>query len=76
MVQNTRFMEATWHHTECWGLIFFDWDTDGLPDHVGIVERVENGTVYTVEGNSNDRCRQRSYSLGYSGIFGYGTPNY
>ena len=57
-------------------LIFFDWDTDGLPDHVGIVERVENGTVYTVEGNSSDRCRQRSYSLGYSGIFGYGTPNY
>lgn len=57
-------------------LIFFDWDADGLPDHVGIVERVENGTVYTVEGNSNDRCRQRSYSLGYSGIFGYGTPNY
>lgn len=57
-------------------LIFFDWDADGLPDHVGIVERVENGTVYTVEGNSSDRCRQRSYSLGYSGIFGYGTPNY
>lgn len=57
-------------------LIFFDWDANGLPDHVGIVERVENGTVYTVEGNSSDRCRQRSYSLGYSGIFGYGTPNY
>ena len=57
-------------------LIFFDWDIDGLPDHVGIVERVENGTVYTVEGNSSDRIRQRSYSLGYSGIFGYGTPNY
>lgn len=57
-------------------LIFFDWDADSLPDHVGIVKRVENGTVYTVEGNSSDRCRQRSYSLGYSGIFGYGTPNY
>ncbi len=42
MVQNTRFMEATWHHTECWGLIFFDWDTDGLPDHVGIVECVKD----------------------------------
>ena len=35
-------MEATWHHTECWGLIFFDWDTDGLPDHVGIVECVKD----------------------------------
>ena len=57
-------------------LIFFDWDANGLPDHVGIVERVENGTVYTVEGNSSDKCRQRSYSISYSGIFGYGTPNY
>ena len=57
-------------------LIFFDWDTDGLPDHVGIVERVEDGKVYTIEGNSSDKCRQRSYNISYSGIFGYGTPNY
>ena len=47
-------------------LIFFDWDDpggysgpqDGVPDHVGIVEKVENGIVYTVEGNSGDRCRE------------------
>ena len=39
-------------------LIFFDWATqDGVPDHVGIVEKVENGMVYTVEGNSRDMCR-------------------
>ena len=57
-------------------LVFFDWDTDGLPDHVGIVEYVKDEKVYTVEGNSSDRCRQRSYSISYSGIFGYGTPDY
>ena len=57
-------------------LVFFDWDTDGLPDHVGIVECVKDEKVYTVEGNSSDRCRQRSYSISYSGIFGYGTPDY
>lgn len=56
-------------------LIFFDWATqDGVPDHVGIVEKVENGTVYTVEGNSRDMCRQKQYSLGSGVILGYGMP--
>ena len=56
-------------------LIFFDWATqDGVPDHVGIVERVENNVVYTVEGNSRDMCRQNQYSLGSSVILGYGAP--
>ena len=55
-------------------IIFFDWknDYDGRPDHVGIVERVENGRVYTIEGNSGDACRQRSYPLGHFEIYGYG----
>ena len=56
-------------------LIFFDWATqDGVPDHVGIVEKVENGTVYTVEGNSRDMCRQKQYALGSGVILGYGMP--
>lgn len=56
-------------------LIFFDWaPQDGVPDHVGIVEKVENGMVYTVEGNSRDMCRQKQYSLGSSVILGYGMP--
>lgn len=54
-------------------LIFFDWATqDGVPDHVGIVEKVENGVVYTVEGNSRDMCRQKQYALGSGVILGYG----
>lgn len=57
-------------------IIFFDWEGDGETDHVGIVERVENGTVYTVEGNSGDTCRQNSYSIGSSVIYGYGIPAY
>ena len=57
-------------------IIFFDWEGDGLTDHVGIVERVENGTVYTVEGNSGDACRQNSYAVGSSVIYGYGIPAY
>ena len=42
----------------------------------GLVERVENGTVYTVEGNSGDACRQNSYAIGSSVIYGYGVPAY
>ena len=65
-------------------IIFFDWDSpdgesgpqDGLSDHVGIVEKVENGRVYTIEGNSGDSCRQRSYPLGWYEIYGYGIPAY
>ena len=58
-------------------IIFFDWEGDGITDHVGIVEKCENGTVYTVEGNSiGDSCRQRTYSVGSSVIYGYGLPAY
>lgn len=57
-------------------LIFFDWGSDGSIDHVGIVEKCENGTVYTVEGNSGDACKQQSYSVGSSSIYGYGAPIY
>jgi len=65
-------------------IIFFDWDSpggsagpqDGLSDHVGIVEKVENGRVYTIEGNSGDSCRTRDYALGHYEILGYGIPAY
>ena len=57
-------------------IIFFDWEGDGETDHVGIVERCEGGIVYTVEGNSGDACRQRSYLVGSSSIYGYGIPAY
>lgn len=57
-------------------IIFFDWEGDGVTDHVGIVERAENGTVYTVEGNSGDTCRQNRYAIGSSVIYGYGIPAY
>ena len=57
-------------------IIFFDWEGDGETDHVGIVEKVENGTVYTVEGNSGDSCRVNQYSVGHYQIYGYGVPQY
>lgn len=60
-------------------IIFFDWadSNDGKADHVGIVEKYENGRVYTVEGNSSgDTCKQKDYDANSSIILGYGTPMY
>ena len=65
-------------------IIFFDWDSpdgtsgpqDGLSDHTGIVQKVENGKVYTVEGNSGDSVRTREYAIGHYEILGYGIPAY
>lgn len=55
-------------------IIFFRWyGSDSLiADHVGIVERVEDGRVYTIEGNSDNMVRQNSYPIGYGEIKGYG----
>lgn len=52
--------------------IFFDWDLDGSADHVGIVVGTDGSRVYTVEGNSGDACKIKSYSLTYECIKGYG----
>ena len=57
-------------------IIFFDWEKDGLADHVGIVKSCENGVVLTVEGNSGDTCRENSYLAGSTVIYGYGVPLY
>ena len=64
-------------------IIFFDWDDpenggqDGVTDHVGIVSHVENGTIYTIEGNSiGDSCMERTRTVGDYQIMGYGVPAY
>ena len=51
--------------------IFFDWDLDGSADHVGIVIGTDGSRVYTVEGNSGDACKIRSYDVNYECIKGY-----
>ena len=56
--------------------IFFDWDLDGRADHVGIVIGTDGSRVYTVEGNSGDACKIRSYDVSYECIKGYGLMNW
>ena len=56
--------------------ILFDWEGDGQPDHIGIVESCDGKTVHTIEGNSRDVCRRKTYTRGSGLIYGYGCPNY
>ena len=57
-------------------LIFFKWygSDSSIADHVGIVESVENGRVYTIEGNAGDQVRRNSYPVGFGEIKGYCVP--
>ena len=64
-------------------IIFFDWyeengSQDGRCDHVGIVTRTDltNRNIYTIEGNTNNKCAERMYSLDDAQVIGYGSPKY
>ena len=55
-------------------IIFFDWveNETKFPQHVGVVTAVENGVVYTIEGNTNGRVATCAYALDDPRILGYG----
>ena len=56
--------------------IFFDWDLDGVADHVGLVLGRDGSRVYTVEGYSGAACKIKSYPVNNSCIKGYGLMNW
>ena len=64
------------YHPAPGDIIFFDWKADGTCDHVGIVEKSDDETVYTIEGNSLNMCRRKSYPVNSMMIYGYGVPKY
>ena len=45
-------------------------------DHTGIVEKIENGVIITIEGNTSNMVARRTYSIGSGEIEGYGRPKY
>ena len=56
--------------------VFFDWDRDRDPDHVGAVLCVEGNFLYTIEGNSGGRVAVNRYPLSDKRIVGYGVLNW
>lgn len=57
-------------------IIIIDWNADGTRDHVGLVERCDGRTVYTIEGNRSDAVRRGAYRVGSGTIYGYVVPRY
>lgn len=64
------------YHPKPGDIVFFDWEGDGYGNHVGIVESSDDTYVYTIEGNSGDKCCRRTYFLHSSVVMGYGIPKY
>lgn len=58
--------------------VFFDWDRDIDPDHVGAVLCVDDkdGFLYTIEGNSGGKVAVQRYDLNDKRIVGYGVLNW
>lgn len=44
--------------------------------HTGIVEKIANGVITTIEGNTSNQVARRTYSVGSGSIDGYGRPKY
>lgn len=63
-------------------VIFYDWDdvgsgdNAGWPDHVGIVEKVEDNVITVIEGNYDDSVKRRTIKVNAKNIRGYGLPKY
>ena len=56
--------------------VFFDWDRDRDPDHVGAVLCVDGNQLYTIEGNSGGRVAVNCYPKNEPRIMGYGVLNW
>ena len=60
--------------------VFFDWDGDRDPDHVGAVLCVDGNQLYTIEGNSGGKVAVNCYPLSNPSvdprIMGYGVLNW
>lgn len=52
-------------------LIIFDWDYDGTKDHVGFITNIENGYIYTIEGNKNHAVGVRKLKQNSKCIAGF-----
>jgi hypothetical protein len=68
--QAGRYMPSGGKPPQPGDVIFFG--GRGSEHHTGLVEKVENGKVYTIEGNSGDKVSERVYNLNDRGIGGYG----
>lgn len=83
---NKNYVPAIWNdakanletadagYAEKGDLIIFDWQGDGTPDHIGIVDKVEGSTIHTIEGNSSNQLKRNEYQMGNNDLVGVVKP--
>ncbi len=57
-------------------IIFFDYNSNGIPDHVGIVEKCECDIISVIEGNKSKQVKRCTYDVNNSEIYGFGIVQY
>lgn len=59
-------------------IVYFDWNNNAVPDHVGIVESVSGNMVTSIEGNysDTDSCQRRTFPYHWKFVIGYARPKY
>lgn len=74
--QQGQWARRGYEHIAPGDVIFFDWEQDGITDHVGLVIGRDATHVYTVEGNTGNAVKVKAYSLDSNVIYGYGLMNW
>ena len=84
---NTETMKNAWVNDGKWkglsnpqpgDVVWFDWDRDGVTDHVGLVKSINaDGSIHTIEGNTGGPGGREGVweaDRGYDVIAGFGSP--
>jgi hypothetical protein len=66
-----------WETPETGWLIDYDWEQDGIPDHIGIVVDCDGSTIHVIEGNTDgEMCAEHWIPVGSPTISCFGAPRY
>lgn len=74
--KNKSLFKARGYYPTTGDIIFFDYNLNGTSDHVGIVEKCENGNIYTIEGNKSQMVKRCVYNVNNAYIYGFGLVQY
>ena len=73
---NNSYVAGSKYIPKAGDIAFFDWDQNGVPDHMGIVACVCGKTIKTIEGDLNNAVGYRTFAAGNAYVLGYGLPKY
>ena len=70
-------LRQRWEVPEPGWLIDYDWQQDGIPDHIGIVVDCDGETIHVIEGNTDgEMCAEHWIPVGSWSISCFGAPEY